>query len=114
MSQGINTSIFELFKIGPGPSSSHTIGPMKAAKQFVLALADLSDELLGKATGVEVQLYGSLSLTGKGHGTDRSVAAGLLGWEPESCDTDALTALLSVAGEQYQLAVADYQINFTA
>lgn len=105
MRQGINTSIFELFKIGPGPSSSHTIGPMKAARQFIAALENLPDELLNNATGVEVHLYGSLSLTGKGHGTDRSIAGGLLGWEPENCDSAALTELLTSPEQQYQLAI---------
>ncbi len=114
MNRGIDTSIFELFKIGPGPSSSHTIGPMKAAKKFIVALEKLPAELLKNATEVEVHLYGSLSLTGKGHGTDRSVAAGLMGWEPENCDSRALNELLTVATQQYRLALEEYQINFTA
>ncbi|MCF6174150.1 MAG: L-serine ammonia-lyase [Victivallaceae bacterium] len=114
MSQSIDTSLFELFKIGPGPSSSHTIGPMKAAKLFINALGQLADNILNNATGVEVHLYGSLSLTGKGHGTDRSVAGGLMGWDPENCDSDALTKLLTVADQQYQIVLDKYPINFTA
>ena len=90
----ITTSIFDIFRIGPGPSSSHTIGPMKAAFRFRRLMEELPDEKLRTATRIEVHLYGSLSATGKGHGTDNAVTAGLLGWHPETCDTKALSALL--------------------
>jgi putative transport protein len=66
----IDTSIFELFKIGPGPSSSHTIGPMRAANAFLKAAEKVPAEKLAKADKIEVHLFGSLSATGKGHGTD--------------------------------------------
>lgn len=114
MNQTINTSIFELFKIGPRPSSSHTIGPMKAAQQFIAAVEQLPESSVTKATSIAVHLYGSLSLTGKGHGTDRSIAAGLLGWSPESCDTTALNKLLTNPEQQYQLAITKQQITFSA
>jgi L-serine dehydratase len=81
----ITTSVFELFKIGPGPSSSHTIGPMAAAGAFAREAAGLPADLLARATGIRVHLFGSLSATGLGHGTDRAVLAGLSGYEPETC-----------------------------
>ena len=90
----INTSVFDIFKIGPGPSSSHTLGPMKAANRFRQSCAEAADDVFtGPATTVEVYLYGSLAETGKGHGTDRSIIAGLLGWEPDTVDPDAFDSL---------------------
>ena len=78
-------SVFELLKAGPGPSSSHTIGPMKAGADFVARVKNLNQELCQKARGLRVRLLGSLSATGQGHGTDRAVLAGLMGYEPASC-----------------------------
>ncbi len=75
-------SVFDLFKIGIGPSSSHTVGPMKAARLFAQRLAD--DGLLAGTTAVQVELFGSLGLTGKGHGSDKAVILGLEGYAPES------------------------------
>ena len=73
-------SIFDIFKIGIGPSSSHTVGPMKAARAFAMSLA-------GSDVGsLEVRLHGSLAWTGKGHGTDSAVILGLIGLEPETID----------------------------
>lgn len=86
----ISMSIFDLFKAGPGPSSSHTIGPMRAGVDFVRQLATLDPDLLARAQGVRVCLLGSLSATGKGHGTDIAVLAGLMGNEPESCPPSLL------------------------
>jgi len=90
---GINTSVFDLFKIGPGPSSSHTIGPMRAGFDFGRLAATLSEETQARATGMRVRLFGSLSATGAGHGTDRAVLAGLLGQTPESCPPEFLDNL---------------------
>ncbi|TAE29788.1 MAG: L-serine ammonia-lyase [Cytophagales bacterium] len=101
----ITTSIFDLFKIGPGPSSSHTIGPMKATFDFRQRIAQLPTEVLARATEVHVHLYGSLSATGKGHGTDRAVVAGLLGWQPETTDPDELTALLKDPTQTYAVGL---------
>jgi L-serine dehydratase len=81
-------SVFDIFKVGIGPSSSHTMGPMRAAREFVLGLK--RDGLLGKTTEIAVRLYGSLALTGKGHGTDRAILAGLEGAQPESVDPDSI------------------------
>ncbi|MFZ7199553.1 serine dehydratase beta chain, partial [Avibacterium avium] len=70
-------SVFDMFKIGIGPSSSHTVGPMKAGKQFVDDL--VARNLLAKVTQVKVDVYGSLSMTGRGHNTDIAIIMGLAG-----------------------------------
>src|SRR5579872_3620951 len=80
-------SVFELFKIGIGPSSSHTVGPMKAAAAFVEALEKRG--ALRAAARVVVDLYGSLAFTGKGHAVDKAVILGLSGEEPATIDPDA-------------------------
>jgi len=85
-------SVFDLFKIGIGPSSSHTVGPMRAARLFGLRLQH--DGLLDRTARVQVILYGSLGATGKGHGSDKAVLLGLAGHEPDSVDVDAIPALL--------------------
>lgn len=109
----IDTSIFDLFKIGPGPSSSHTIGPMKAGYDFLCSINRLNFSRFKKADRIDVFLFGSLSSTGKGHGTDRSVTAGLLGSVPESCDPDFLCNLLNCSEAVYQIKVNDHIIDFT-
>ncbi len=96
----ITTSVFELFKIGPGPSSSHTIGPMKAGYNFKKSIENL--QLQAKATSIEIRLYGSLSATGKGHGTDRAVIAGLLGFKPDNVECDFLDGLADGKNRQFK------------
>ena len=91
--QPITTSVFELYKVGPGPSSSHTIGPMLAAREFVEACERLDPAALAAASALEVRLYGSLAATGRGHGTVRAVLAGLVGHRPETCPPDILDAM---------------------
>ena len=81
-------SVFDLFKVGVGPSSSHTVGPMRAAHDFVAELKER--ELLERVCRVEVQLFGSLSATGIGHGTDRAVIMGLMGERPDRIDPDII------------------------
>jgi L-serine dehydratase len=81
-------SVFDLFSIGIGPSSSHTVGPMRAARRFVVGLDD--DGLLAEVARVRVELFGSLGATGRGHGSDRAVILGLLGEEPETVETGGL------------------------
>lgn len=81
-------SVFEIFKIGIGPSSSHTVGPMRAARQFLLDLQD--KKLFDRTAQVVAQLYGSLALTGKGHGTDHAVLLGLEGETPDEVDPDSI------------------------
>lgn len=88
----MNTSLFELFKIGIGPSSSHTVGPMRAALRFVRSLQ--AQDQLGRTTGITVELFGSLALTGLGHGTDRAVLLGLLGEAPDTVETTTVQARL--------------------
>jgi L-serine dehydratase len=81
-------SVFDIFKIGIGPSSSHTMGPMRAAREFALGLK--RDGLLPATHEIVVRLYGSLALTGAGHGTDRAILAGLEGAQPETVDPDSI------------------------
>ncbi|MEO7029908.1 MAG: L-serine ammonia-lyase [Acidobacteriaceae bacterium] len=88
----MNTSLFELFKIGIGPSSSHTVGPMRAALRFVRSLAESGS--LEKVASVTVDLYGSLALTGIGHGTDRAILLGLLGEAPDTVNPAQVDALI--------------------
>ncbi len=83
-------SIFDIFKIGIGPSSSHTVGPMKAALAFVAGLGEQARQV----ESIEVTLHGSLAWTGKGHGTDSAVILGLLGLEPETIDPDEVEKIL--------------------
>ena len=80
----MSLSVFDIFKVGIGPSSSHTMGPMRAACEFVASLK--RDGLLDATQQVAVRLYGSLALTGLGHGTDRAILAGLEGGLPESVE----------------------------
>jgi len=78
-------SVFEIFKIGIGPSSSHTVGPMRAALEFANKLAQ--SDLISKAQRITIELYGSLGATGKGHGTDKAILLGLEGEAPDLVDT---------------------------
>ena len=94
-------SIFELFKIGIGPSSSHTIGPMKAADAFVRSLADA--DLLDQTARVRVDLYGSLAWTGRGHSTDKAVILGLAGEKPETVDPDRADELVAAIEKIHSL-----------
>ena len=88
----MSLSVFDIFKIGIGPSSSHTMGPMNAARSFVLLLA--ARELLSRTAQVSAQLYGSLALTGRGHCTDRAILLGLEGMSPDTIDSAAVDATL--------------------
>ena len=88
----MTTSLFDLYKIGVGPSSSHTMGPMRAACRFARELGGL----LGRVERVQAELYGSLALTGLGHATDRAVLLGLAGNEPAGIDPAAIES--TVAG----------------
>jgi L-serine dehydratase len=94
-------SVFDLFRIGIGPSSSHTVGPMRAARLFARSLQ--ADGLLARCQRVRVDLYGSLGATGKGHGSDKAVLLGLEGHEPDSVDVDAIAAMLATIRKAQQL-----------
>ena len=85
-------SVFDMFSVGIGPSSSHTVGPMRAALSFARCLEAL--DLLTRVTGIKVELYGSLGATGRGHGSDKAVVLGLLGETPEAVDPDEVDGKL--------------------
>ena len=106
----IDITVFEMFKVGPGPSSSHTIAPMAAGNNFLSLCAALPQEQLAGATAVKVHLYGSLSATGKGHGTDRAVAAGLLGQEPDTCKAEFLDNLFVKPGDTRTISLGPARI----
>ena len=99
----MKTSIFDLYKIGIGPSSSHTTGPMRAALCFVTGLADRSE--LGRVGRVLAELYGSLALTGIGHATDRAVLLGLSGETPEHVDPARVPLLIEKIRENRELSL---------
>src|SRR6266550_3116672 len=91
----------EFYKVGPGPSSSHTIGPMRITYDFYQRCTKLPAEQLAKATGLKVHLFGSLSATGKGHGTERAALAGLIGKEPATVDPLFLDAMIAKPQEKH-------------
>jgi len=110
----VTSTLKDLFKIGPGPSSSHTIAPLRIAGNFRAAVAALPQEELARAARIEATLFGSLSATGKGHRTDRAILAGLLGQQPETCDTALMDALqdttqvrtTQIGGKSFDLSAA--------
>ncbi|WP_075181969.1 L-serine ammonia-lyase [Pantoea sp. 1.19] len=104
-------SVFDMFKPGIGPSSSHTVGPMKAGKLFVDELRD--KQLLGSVTRVAVDVYGSLSLTGKGHHTDIAIIMGLTGAKPDTVDIDAIPGVIrDVEQRQRLLLGGEQEVDF--
>jgi L-serine dehydratase len=100
-------SVFDIFKIGIGPSSSHTVGPMKAAKEFTDDL--IAKEIMHSITAVKVDVYGSLSWTGKGHHTDIAILMGLGGYLPESVDIDLIPSFMTQVKETSLLPLAKNQ-----
>jgi L-serine dehydratase len=105
-------SVFDLFKVGIGPSSSHTVGPMKAAGMFAGGLRD--DGLMPQVRTVRVALYGSLGLTGPGHGSDKAVLLGLEGELPATVDVDAVPARLeAIARRGTVRLLGEHEIAFT-
>lgn len=105
-------SLFDMFKVGIGPSSSHTVGPMKAGKQFVDDLVEKG--LLDSVTRVAVDVYGSLSLTGKGHHTDIAIIMGLAGNEPATVDIDSIPGFIRDVEERERLLLAQgrHEVDF--
>ncbi|MBV9344162.1 MAG: L-serine ammonia-lyase [Gammaproteobacteria bacterium] len=104
-------SVFDIFKVGIGPSSSHTMGPMRAAREFALGLKQ--DGLLAETRAVVVRLYGSLALTGRGHGTDRAVLAGLEGGEPETLDPDSIEPTVQrIRGSGRLRLLGEHEVDF--
>ncbi|WP_409306761.1 L-serine ammonia-lyase [Pectobacterium sp. B1J-3] len=105
-------SVFDIFKIGIGPSSSHTVGPMKAGKMFTDDL--VSKSLISSVTRIVVDVYGSLSLTGKGHHTDIAIIMGLAGNQPDSVDIDAISTFIQRVKDTQRLPIFDgqYEVSF--
>src|SRR5829696_2518765 len=101
----------EFYKVGPGPSSSHTIGPMRITYDFYQRAAKLPADQLAQATALKVNLFGSLSATGKGHGTERAALAGLIGMEPATTDPAFLDGLAANPDQSFQVKFGDKSIN---
>lgn len=107
----MTVSVFELFKIGVGPSSSHTVGPMVAARQFVMRLAEHGS--LEQTAHIAADLYGSLALTGKGHATDSALILGLAGERPADVDVDAAPGLIARVTAEKQIALlGEHRVAF--
>jgi L-serine dehydratase len=109
----IMTTLTEFYKMGPGPSSSHTMGPMRITYDFFQRVTKLPEDKLKRATGLKVHLFGSLSATGKGHGTDRASLAGLLGKSPASCPPQFLDQLATNPDEAHKVTIGPATLNLT-
>jgi L-serine dehydratase len=105
------TTVDEFYKVGPGPSSSHTIGPMRITYDFYQRATKLPADKLAKATALKVNLFGSLSATGKGHGTERAALAGLVGKEPATVDPKFLDSLRDKPDQTFDVKLGDKTIN---
>jgi L-serine dehydratase len=104
-------STFDLFSIGIGPSSSHTVGPMRAAALFLASIED--ERLLDKVSRIKAEMFGSLGATGKGHGTPKAVLMGLEGELPEAIDVSAITNRVAIIKEQHTLTLGKtHRITF--
>jgi L-serine dehydratase len=105
-------SVFDLFKIGIGPSSSHTVGPMRAAARFTEHWLQ-EKGMLERVSRVRAELYGSLALTGRGHGTDKAVMLGFEGQHPDTVDPDRIPATLErIRGTQRIQLLGKHDIEF--
>ncbi len=109
----VMTILEEFYKVGPGPSSSHTIGPMRITYDFYKRCKELPADKLSQATGLKVHLFGSLSATGKGHGTERASLAGLLGKEPATVDPLFLDEMKEKPTQSYPLTLGDKTFNLS-
>ncbi len=107
----VMTVLEEFYKVGPGPSSSHTIGPMRITYDFYQRATKLPAAQLDQATGLKVHLYGSLSATGKGHGTERAALAGLIGKEPATVEPAFLDSLAAKPDQTFQVKLAARNIR---
>jgi L-serine dehydratase len=107
----VMTTIDEFYKVGPGPSSSHTIGPMRITYDFYQRCTKLPKEQLARATAMKVHLYGSLSATGKGHGTERAALAGIVGKEPATVEPKFLDGLAANPDQTFPVKLGDKTIN---
>ena len=95
--------VFDMFRVGLGPSSSHTVGPLRAAKAFVDTL--MEKNLLEGVSAIQVELMGSLAATGRGHGTDIATILGLLGETPETVDPDTVEARIQKIREEKRICL---------
>jgi L-serine dehydratase len=109
----VMTVVDEFYKVGPGPSSSHTIGPMRITYDFYQRCTELPADQLAKATGLKVHLFGSLSATGLGHGTERAALAGLLGQEPATVDPLFLDKMRDEPNQSFPLKLGDKTFTLT-
>jgi L-serine dehydratase len=109
----VMTVLDEFYKVGPGPSSSHTIGPMRITYDFYQRCTKLPADQLQQATGLKVHLFGSLSATGKGHGTERASLAGLLGKEPATVDPLFLDEMKEKPDQSYPLKLGEKTFNLS-
>jgi L-serine dehydratase len=109
----VMTTLDEFYKVGPGPSSSHTIGPMRITYDFYQRCTKLPAEQLAKSTALKVYLYGSLSATGKGHGTERASLAGLVGKEPATVDPAFLDSLRDQPDQSFPVKLGPKTVNVT-
>ena len=107
----VMTTADEFYKVGPGPSSSHTIGPMRITYDFYQQATKLPADKLDKATKLQVNLFGSLSATGKGHGTERASLAGLVGKEPATVDPKFLDSLRDKPDQVFQVKLGNKSID---
>jgi L-serine dehydratase len=103
----------EFYKVGPGPSSSHTIGPMRITYDFYQRCTKLPADQLAQATGLKVHLFGSLSATGKGHGTERAALAGLVGKEPATVDPLFLDEMAAKPTQSYTVKLGEKTFNLS-
>src|SRR5271169_3366358 len=109
----VMTVIEEFYKVGPGPSSSHTIGPMRITYDFYQRCTKLPADQLAKATGLKVHLFGSLSATGKGHGTERASLAGLIGKEPATVNPLFLDEMIAKPRQTYPVTLGGKTFNLS-
>jgi L-serine dehydratase len=107
----VMTTLDEFYKVGPGPSSSHTIGPMRITYDFYQRCTKLPADQLAKATALKVNLFGSLSATGKGHGTERASLAGLIGKEPATVDPAFLDGLRDNPDQSFPVTLGAKTVN---
>ncbi|HTL36205.1 MAG TPA: serine dehydratase beta chain, partial [Kofleriaceae bacterium] len=107
----MHISVFDIFKIGIGPSSSHTVGPMRAARRFAERLE--ADGMLPQIEGIKVELFGSLGFTGKGHGSDKAIILGLEGEDPATVNVDAVAKRVAAVEQSKRIKLlGKHEVDF--
>src|SRR5512134_1988357 len=107
----VMTVLEEFYKVGPGPSSSHTIGPMRITYDFYQRCTKLPPDKLDSVTGMKVHLFGSLSATGKGHGTERAALAGVIGKEPATVEPAFLDGLVEKPDQSFPVKLGSKEFK---